>query len=85
MAKDNMQDLAFQTLAQAQLLDDDTEMQKHVNAILSLSTQMEMPVDMVSSLYSESLENYYSKASIKDFLPVLISRQVRQRLRRRAS
>jgi hypothetical protein len=53
----------------------------HVHAIRALAVETRQPVERVGNVYAVELERLSSGARIKDYLPVLISRRVRQILR----
>ena len=53
----------------------------HTSAIQALAVEARLPVDRVSDVYGAELERLMVDARIKDFLPVLLSRRVRQILR----
>jgi Protein of unknown function (DUF3562) len=53
----------------------------HESAIETLANETQMPRDVVANLYRAELSNLESGASIKQFLPLIVSRRVIQRLR----
>jgi hypothetical protein len=53
----------------------------HVHAIHALAVETRLPVERVGNLYAVELERLTAGARVKDYLPVLISRRVRQILR----
>ena len=56
---------------------DEKEKRKHVNAIHSISLETGIPEKNITSLYEEILERYSSEARIKDYLSILVSREVK--------
>jgi len=62
-----------------------TELQEselHARAIERLAEELNLPVQEVQRSYSEVLKTLKRDATIKVFLPVLVSRSVKERLRR---
>jgi len=55
----------------------DTEKKRHRQAIVSLSEAMGLPLDQISEIYERELIILSRTASIRDFLPILVSRKVR--------
>ena len=53
----------------------------HEHAIRSLAVETRVSVERVGSLYAVELERLTVGARIKDYIPVLIARRVRQMLR----
>ena len=53
---------------------------RHNDAIVKLSEELSVPVEEVKKLYEETLELFQS-ASIKDYVPIFVSRCVRERLK----
>ena len=56
----------------------------HAHAIEALADETRAPLERVGGLYVVELERLMPGARIKDYLPVLISRRVRQILREQA-
>ncbi len=56
---------------------DEKEKRKHINAIHNISLDTGIPEENVTSLYEEILERYWSDARIKDYLSILVSREVK--------
>jgi hypothetical protein len=59
------------------------EKEAHLRAIERLARELDMPVQDVQQSYTEILEALKKNATIKAFLPVLVSRGVKERLRHR--
>jgi len=64
-----------------QLFDNDND--QHVRAIDKLVRELGVPAEEVSRSYREILEELRKNARVKAFLPVLVSRGVKERLRQR--
>jgi uncharacterized protein DUF3562 len=61
--------------------DDDNE--QHVRAIDRLVQELGVPAEEVNRSYREILDGLKGNATIKSFLPVLVSRSVKVRLQQR--
>ena len=59
---------------------DEKEKRQHVSAINSISRETGIPDEDVTLLYEEILERYRSDARIKDFLSILVSKEVKDML-----
>lgn len=57
----------------------------HLNAIQILARETGMPAEVVSSLYESVFERLKSHARIKDFLPIFVSREVKDILLHRVN
>jgi hypothetical protein len=57
--------------------------EQHVRAIDRLVRELGVPAEEVNKSYREILDDLKGHATIKSFLPVLVSRVVRERLRQR--
>lgn len=53
----------------------------HAHAIEALAIETQLPVERVGDVYAAELERLMVDARIKEYLPVLTSRRVRQILR----
>lgn len=62
----------------ALLYNDETEKRQHLNAILMLSENTRISIDVISQLYQGELGRLKQEAKIKDFLTVIVSRRVRE-------
>ncbi|HUL00552.1 MAG TPA: DUF3562 domain-containing protein [Nitrospirota bacterium] len=60
------------------------ETNKHKDAILKLAEDLGAPPDEVKKSYEEILEQF-KNATIKDFVPIFVSRCVRERLKHTSS
>ncbi|MDQ1274072.1 MAG: hypothetical protein QG591_2702 [Planctomycetota bacterium] len=60
------------------LYDNETEEKLHLRAIQTIARETKKPVDNVISLYESVLERYKEHAKIKDYLPILVSREVKE-------
>lgn len=59
---------------------DEKEKRQHVNAIHRISIETGIPDENVTILYEEILARYRSNARIKDYLSILVSREVKDML-----
>jgi len=57
----------------------------HRNAVIGLAAEAHMPLEQVADAYRQELVDLERDARITQFLPVIASRRVRHRLRRRNS
>ncbi|HUI68776.1 MAG TPA: DUF3562 domain-containing protein [Nitrospirota bacterium] len=64
-------------------LSDEKEYDQHARAIQKLAQELGVPVEEVSRPYREILEVLKKEAKVRAFLPVLVSRSVKERLRQR--
>jgi Protein of unknown function (DUF3562) len=62
---------------------DEKEYGQHVRAIQKLAQELGVPVDEVNRQYREILEVLKREAKVRAFLPILVSRSVKERLRKR--
>ncbi len=63
------------------LLTDDKEYSQHFRAIQKLVQELGVPAEEVNRSYNEILDTLQKDAKVKAFLPVLVSRIVKERLR----
>jgi uncharacterized protein (DUF2126 family) len=56
---------------------------QHARAIQKLAQELGVPVEEVNRSYRETLDKLKKDAKVKAFLPVLVSRSVKERLRQR--
>lgn len=61
----------------ATLYDDETERKLHLNAVEMLAMDMGISAEEVERLYNIVLERFKRGATVKDFLPILVSRRVK--------
>jgi hypothetical protein len=66
----------------ASLYDDEIEKRQHLNAIQSLARDLEIPMGVVSELYESELVNLKQVVRIKDFLTVIVSRRVKETIKK---
>jgi len=59
---------------------DEKELGQHVRAIDKLVHELDLPADVVNQSYREILANLQKIANVKAFLPVLVSRSLKDRL-----
>ena len=59
---------------------DEKEKRQHINTIHSISRETGITEENVSLLYEVILERYMSDARIKVYLPILVSREVKEML-----
>ncbi|HHT9145623.1 MAG: DUF3562 domain-containing protein [Candidatus Brocadiaceae bacterium] len=59
------------------LYKNEAEEKLHRNSIQTLARETRMPAEVVSSLYESVFDRLKNHARIKDFLPILVSREVK--------
>jgi uncharacterized protein (DUF2126 family) len=64
-------------------LADEKEYDQHARAIQKLAQELGVPVEEVNRSYREILEVLKREAKVRAFLPILVSRSVKERLRQR--
>lgn len=64
------------------LYHDTHDKDRHFGIIQTLAEEISMPVDDVSEVYEEVLENLKRQARIVDYLPVLVAKKVKEIYRR---
>jgi len=57
----------------------------HRNAVIGIAAESHVPLEQVADAYRRELVDLERDARIKQFLPVIASRRVRHRLRRKGS
>ena len=67
------------------LYDDDTDRRIHSGAIRMLAREFRLPVEEIQVMYEKMLGSLKEKARVKDFLAILVSRYVKDRIRRNIS
>lgn len=67
------------------LYEDEVEEKLHRNAIQALVRETGMPAEAVSSLYESVFARLKHYAKIKEFLPILVSREVKDILLHRVN
>jgi hypothetical protein len=60
---------------------DDKEYNQHARAIQRLVQELGVPAEIVNRSYKEILDVLKKDAKVKSFLPILVSRSVKERLR----
>ena len=60
---------------------DEKELCRHVRAIDKLVHELDLPVDVVDQSYREILSDLQKSTNAKAFLPMLVSRSLKNRLR----
>lgn len=63
------------------LYDDPTERAKHRNAIHQLAEESGAPEPEVVRLYEDELGKLKAASRVQDFVPLLVTREVKRRLR----
>jgi hypothetical protein len=63
------------------VLSDEKEVDQHSRAIQKLAHELQMPTDEIRQYYMSVLDVLKKEAKIRAFLPVLVSRSVKERLR----
>jgi len=71
-----------QSVKNAELFEDEKEFGQHARAIQKLVQELGVPVEEVSRSYCEILEALKKDAKVRAFLPILVSRIVKERLHR---
>ena len=59
---------------------DERELGQHVRAIDKLVHELDLPADVVDQSYREILADLQQHANVKAFLPMLVSRSLKDRL-----
>jgi hypothetical protein len=59
---------------------DERELGRHVRAIDKLVHELNLPADVVNQSYREILADLQKNANVKAFLPMLVSRSLKDRL-----
>jgi hypothetical protein len=60
---------------------EESELRKHMNVIARLAEELCLPVAQIEPLYSEILAGLRSQARIRDYLPILVSKALKDLLR----
>ena len=60
------------------LYENEEQQKQHLRAIQILVKEIERPGDEISRLYYLVLQEYEKEAKVKHFLPILISKRVRE-------
>lgn len=60
------------------LYDQEEQRTQHLRAIQTLVKEIERPMEEISHLYYLILQEYEKEASVKIFLPILVSKKVRE-------
>ena len=69
-------------MASAFLYDNETDRKVHSGAIQMLAREFKVPVEEIQGLYETMLGSLKETARVKDFLAVLVSRNVKDMIRR---
>ena len=69
-----------QSVKDADPVGDEKDHGQHVRAIQKLAQELGIPVEEVSGLYREILEVLKKDAKVRVFLPIIVSRIVKERL-----
>jgi len=69
-------------MATACLYDNDTDRKLHTSAIQMIAREFKVPVEEIQGLYETMLGSLKETARVKDFLAVLVSRNVKDMIRR---
>ena len=62
--------------------DDDTEQMKHRQSVEYLSGTLDVPRDCIVAVYEQELKLMERMARIRDYLPILVSRRVKELVQR---
>ncbi len=68
------------SLPESALPSQDKANNKHADAILKLAAELGMPAEEVKGSYEQALEQF-KYAAIKDYVPIFVSRQVKEKLK----
>jgi hypothetical protein len=82
MTKDEEERMAKHGVNGANQQMDEKEQIQHVHAIDKLVHELKLPAEVVNQSYREILAELQKDARVKAFLPVLVSRSVKERLTR---
>jgi hypothetical protein len=69
-------------MASACLYENDEERKQHCRAIQMLAKDLGIPEEEVQILYEKVLSSLKEGAHIKDFLPILVCHNVKQKIRK---
>lgn len=69
-------------MAAAFLYENDLEQKQHAAAIQRLSSDLGVPKEKIRTLYETELQSLKNRARIKDYLVILVSRSVKDLVRR---
>ncbi len=58
------------------------ERRRHFGAIKSIADELQRPLPEIAQLYEDILEYLRGRAQVTDFLPILVSKKVRELCRR---
>jgi hypothetical protein len=61
---------------------DNKERMRHFGEIQSIANELHLPIAQIARTYEEVLDFLSARAKVTDFLPVLVSKKVRERCRR---
>lgn len=56
----------------------DNDKQRHLRAMLAIADEIDRPVEEVAGLYEYVLKDMQTIARIPDYLPILVSKRVKQ-------
>lgn len=62
--------------------EDETEQKKHRQSVEDLSEFLNMPWDLILAIYERELALMKQRARVRDYLPILVSRRVKNLLLR---
>ncbi len=62
---------------------DEKEYDQHARAIQKLVQELQLPANVIQQCYMAVLDDLKKDAKVKVFLPLLVSRNVKERLRHR--
>lgn len=63
---------------QARLFEDEGDRSRHVNMLKALATEIDEPLENIAEVYEIILKGYKENAVIQEFLPVLVSKKIKQ-------
>jgi hypothetical protein len=62
--------------------EDETEQKKHRQSVEDLSEFLDIPWDLILAIYERELALMKQRARVRDYLPILVSRRVKNLLLR---
>lgn len=69
------------TVARPDLYADRSEQNRHLHEMRAIAAELNRPIAEIMAPYQELLAAMRAKASVTDFLPVLVARKVREQYR----
>jgi hypothetical protein len=57
---------------------DESDRKRHAGSMRAVANDVERPVDEIAQVYESVLEHLKTQARIEDYLPILVSKKVRE-------